>query len=218
MQLAAFRVVLRQEIILTFRSQRPIQLLEKYVQVDQSLVEDDDWSLTFHLFVLCAEILTACYGDGPKDPNTWTELENRLQTWIRSRPPTFDPLIYRAPSGQLPDGNVFPEILLLNDCHGKALSAEIRRLSTLLTGSVVGAHTHYLICQILLCAHDPRRTRLGPGRAEAAEATNVALPCVLSIESRFANLSITDHDSRPCPQHLWYCVVKHSLHTLDVHC
>lgn len=118
-QLAAFRVVLRQEIILTFRNQRPIQLLEKYVQVDRSLDQDDDWSLAFHIFVLCAEVLTACYGEGLKTPDRWDELENRLEAWIDSRPPTFDPLIYRAPSGELPDGNVFPEILLLNDCHGK---------------------------------------------------------------------------------------------------
>lgn len=78
-QLATFRVVLRQEIILTFRAQRPIQLLEKYIQVDQSLDQDDDWSLTFHIFVLCAEVLTLCYGDSSKSPAAWEELEGRLQ-------------------------------------------------------------------------------------------------------------------------------------------
>lgn len=116
-QLAAFRVVIRQEIVLTFRTQRPIRLLEKYVLVDQSLDNDDDSSLTFHIFVLCAEVLTMCYGDGPKTSQAWDELERRLQEWIDSRPITFDPLFYRAPN-ELPDGNVFPEISLLNDCHG----------------------------------------------------------------------------------------------------
>jgi hypothetical protein len=44
----------------------------------------------------------------------------------------------------------------------------------MLTIFIVAAHQHYLICQLLLTAHDPRRPQLGPGRAEAVDVTNVS--------------------------------------------
>lgn len=117
-QIAACRVVIRQEIVLTFRTQRPIQLLETYMQVDQSLDQNDDWSSTFHMFVLCAEILTMCYGKGPKTMEAWDDFESRLQIWVNSRPVTFEPFFSRGRSGS-PEGNVFPQLWLLNDCHSR---------------------------------------------------------------------------------------------------
>lgn len=38
----------------------------------------------------------------------------------------------------------------------------------------VAAYQHYLICQILLVAHNPRTPRLGPRRAEAAIINDVS--------------------------------------------
>lgn len=112
-------MVLRQEIVIAFRTQRPVQLLREYVQVDGSLDQADDWTLAFHIIVLCAEVLTYCYGDEPKTAAAWDELSNRAQKWMDSKPVTFEPLLYRA-QGERCD-QVFPEIWLLNDCHGTLL-------------------------------------------------------------------------------------------------
>lgn len=153
-QQAAIRVVLRQEIVYSFRTQQPVRLLQEYIQVNESLNPDKDSSTAFHLFVLCAEALTLCYGSGQKTPEAWEELEGRVQAWMDTKPVTFEPLLKREPNESL-TGNVFPEIWLLNDCS-------------------VAAYSHYYICQILLVAHNPRRPQLGPRRAKAAEASNVS--------------------------------------------
>jgi hypothetical protein len=113
---AVFRVVLRQEIVIAFKTQRPVQLLQEYIQADRSLDRSDDWTLTFHIIALCAEVLTYCYGDDPKTVQIWDKLMGRAQKWINSVPISFEPLLYRRPC----QGQVFPTIMLLNDCHGKA--------------------------------------------------------------------------------------------------
>lgn len=114
---AAFRVVLRQEIVIAFRSQRPVQLLREYVQVDQSLDRTDDWTSAFHIIVLCAEVLTYCYGDGPKTYSEWTTLTDRTRSWMELKSLSFEPLLHRN-SRQRSEAQIFPEIWLLNDCHG----------------------------------------------------------------------------------------------------
>lgn len=112
---AVFRVVLRQEIVIAFKAQRPVQLLPEYIQADRSLDRSDDWTLAFHIIVLCAEVLTYCYGDDPKTVQCWDKLMGRAQKWINSVPISFEPLLYRSPC----QGQAFPTIMLLNDCHGK---------------------------------------------------------------------------------------------------
>lgn len=114
---AAFRVVLRQEIVIAFRSQRPVELLREYVQVDQSMDLTDDCTSAFHIIVLCAEVLTYCYGDGPKTLSEWNTLAGRTRSWMEIKPISFEPLLHRAPR-QRSETQVFPEIWLLNDCHG----------------------------------------------------------------------------------------------------
>lgn len=113
---ATFMVVLRQEIVVAFRTQTPVELLREYVQVDRSMGRTDDWTLAFHIIVLCAEVLTYCYGDGSKTADTWDELAGRAQSWMNSKPVSFEP-IHRVP-GRMSETQVFPEIWLLNDCHG----------------------------------------------------------------------------------------------------
>lgn len=89
---------------------------QSYIQADRSLDRSDDWTLAFHIIVLCAEVLTYCYGDDPKTVQIWDKLMARAQKWINSVPISFEPLFYRSPC----QGQVFPTIMLLNDCHGKA--------------------------------------------------------------------------------------------------
>lgn len=113
---AVFLVVLRQEIVIAFRTQRPVQLLREYVQVDRSLETGDDWVIAFHIIVLCAEILNYCYGEDSKSPDAWMELSERVRRWMDTKPIQFEPLMYRNRGESSPD-QVFPEIWLLNDCQ-----------------------------------------------------------------------------------------------------
>ncbi|CAK7230473.1 hypothetical protein SCUCBS95973_007586 [Sporothrix curviconia] len=128
---AVFRVALRQEIVISFRTQRPVQLLREYVRADHSLTAgsptsipgsgEDDWALAFHIFVLCAEVLTFCYGEDTDSlgstpatpPQSWDDLAWRAQQWVDTVPLSYEPLLYRPPG----PGHVFPTIMLLNDCH-----------------------------------------------------------------------------------------------------
>lgn len=119
---AAFRVVLRQEIVFAFRAQRPVELLREYVQADQRLSSDsevvDDWAYAFHVIVLCAEVLSWCYGEEAKTRATWEGLSRRARRWIDDRPASFEPLLHRE-SGPGGEGQAFPEIWHINDCHGR---------------------------------------------------------------------------------------------------
>ncbi|KAH8650565.1 hypothetical protein BGZ60DRAFT_473863 [Tricladium varicosporioides] len=147
---AAFRVVLRQEIVFAFKTQTPLQLLPEYVQVDRAMDTADDWGSAFHIMVLCAEVLSYCYGEEQKLAETWDNLSERVSSWMESKSASFEPL-FSVPAG-VKENQVFPQIWLLNDCH-------------------VAAHQHYLMCQILLVSHDPRRPQLGPKRTEAVESS-----------------------------------------------
>lgn len=113
---AALRVVLRQEIVVAFRSQKPVQLLREYISVDREMDGKDDWTFAFHAIVLCAEVLSFCYGDGPRTVEAWNELDGRARFWMASKPATFGPLHQKQPLS--PDPQPLPEIWLLNDCHG----------------------------------------------------------------------------------------------------
>lgn len=114
---AALTVVLRQEIIVAFRSQQPVQLLTEYVQVDRSIKQADDWACAFHAIVLCAEVLTFCYGDEPKTRSAWDGLVSQAQSWLDSKPASFEPFYHPQPD-RISGSEVFPEIWLLSDCHG----------------------------------------------------------------------------------------------------
>lgn len=113
---AAFRVVLRQEIVFAFKTQSSLQLLPEYVQVDRLMEKTDDWTVAFHILVLCAEVLSYCYGDGQKLAVEWDTLSTRLETWMDTKPASFEPTFCVPAAKQ--DNQVFPRIWLLNDCHG----------------------------------------------------------------------------------------------------
>lgn len=180
MRQAAFRVVLRQEIVVAFRSQKPVQLLREYVEVDRAMNGQDDWTLAFHAIVLCAEILNYCYGEQPRTVEEWDEYERRARDWMASRSASFKPLHRIQPRSSV--HQVFPEIWLLNDCHGMSSSQEKRKRVFSQSHPIVAAYQHYLICQVLLVAHNPRTPQLGPGRIEAASVNEVS---TLKVTARF---------------------------------
>lgn len=203
---AAFRVVLRQEIVFAFKTQSPIQLLTEYVQVDRYMDQIDDWTSAFHIIVLCAEVLSYCYGDDAKSANTWTQLTDRAQIWITSKPASFEPS-YSMPR-KMSQSQVFPQIWLLNECHGT--SHFVREYNNpQCSFRPVAAHQHYLICRILLEAHNPRCPQLGPRRAEAIDSTNV---CTLVTRFVFTEI-FSVHYSRLCEGCMWHCLIKLSLYS-----
>lgn len=158
-------------------------MLTEYIRVDRSIEDDNnDCAIAFHIIVLCAEILSYCYGDESRSAAAWEELSDRAELWLDTKPASFEPI--RNVAARSAEGQVFPEIWLLNDCHGKSPSYSLRHTRPD-ESHTVAAHQHYLICRILLSAHDPRRPQLGPGRAEAADRVNVrTLAYLVSLMSR----------------------------------
>jgi hypothetical protein len=72
---------------------------------------------------ICARVIRFCFGDTASFPATetreqrWLELSSALQDWQKSKPSTFEPILYSEPdhSGDSP----FPEIWFTSDWHGK---------------------------------------------------------------------------------------------------
>jgi hypothetical protein len=112
---ATFLVVLRQEIVIAFRTQRPVELLREYIEADRSLSRTDDWALSFRIIVLCAEILNFCYGEEPKTVTIWDDLAGRTRLWMEAKPASFEPFLHRRADSE---SALFPQMWLLNDCHG----------------------------------------------------------------------------------------------------
>lgn len=131
---AALRVALRQEINVAFFTRKPIQLLSAYFRVnDDSSTADQgsDWSWTLRIIVLCADVLNHCYcspaGDEQEPSQPWAELAERAESWLRHKPASFEPL--RCRERDPGRGRAFPEVWLLNDCHGpqRPLSPVMRK-------------------------------------------------------------------------------------------
>lgn len=113
---AVFHVILRQEILVAFRTRRPVRMLDDFLHVDRSMTGANDWTSTFHVLALCAEILNFCYEEDAKTLDAWDHLASRTQSWANTKPTSFEPM-YREPA-QATQPKVFPEIWLLNDSHG----------------------------------------------------------------------------------------------------
>jgi hypothetical protein len=111
---AVIRALLRLEIANAYTRQMPLRVLEDYLAIDRCMTETNDWTVTFHILCLCAEIITFCYAEEAKEGSIWDSLSRRLQDWLDSLPPSFEPL-HRTKSQTTAE---FPQIWLLNDCHG----------------------------------------------------------------------------------------------------
>lgn len=118
-QTAVFRVLLRQEIVNAFITQRPVQLSQEYhssADLFWGSAVADDSTFAFRMILLCAEVLTYCYGETPNTRDAWEDINARLDLWMTTKPMSFEPLLYR-PNGR--PGQPFPQVRYLNDCHGK---------------------------------------------------------------------------------------------------
>lgn len=115
---AALVVGLRQEIFLSFMTRVPVQPLADFCQIDRSLSPASDWMWALRMIAHTADVLNFCYSDESRTSASRKALDQYAETWFSCKPPSFIPIRYVAaePSAQ----RYFPEVWLLNDCHGTA--------------------------------------------------------------------------------------------------
>lgn len=68
---------------------------------------------------ICATVIHFCFGSSYPEPSTrkrrWQELSEAVESWLSTRPSTFDPIWYSEPVPE--SGNPFPEIWFTADWH-----------------------------------------------------------------------------------------------------
>ncbi|CAI7671334.1 unnamed protein product [Penicillium pancosmium] len=68
---------------------------------------------------ICATVIHFCFGSSYPEPSTrmrrWQELSETVESWLSTRPSTFDPIWYSEPVPE--SGNPFPEIWFATDWH-----------------------------------------------------------------------------------------------------
>lgn len=78
---------------------------------------------------ICATAIQFCFGGGSAEPlarmQKWTELEEAVESWLRNRPATFDPIYSRQPVPGA-SSNPFPEFWFIADWHGKRTNCPAR--------------------------------------------------------------------------------------------
>lgn len=99
------------------------------------------------MVALCADTIRFCFGDDDKPMSGYERLSLAVQQWHSSKSESFTPIYYK----EADEENLLPDIWFLSD-------------------EVTIGLQHYYIAKLLLCAHNPRMPRLGPGRASALRA------------------------------------------------
>lgn len=119
---ACLLIGLRQDIFISFITQSTMQPLTGYCHIDRFLNEADDWTWTQRIIAHSADILNYCYGEKPRDVQTWKTLEKYIEDWVALRPATFSPI--KSVALDLTEGRFLPEIWYLNDCYSEFVTSE----------------------------------------------------------------------------------------------
>ncbi|KAM5341224.1 hypothetical protein ACJ41O_015333 [Fusarium nematophilum] len=123
---ASLLIAIRQEIFVSFNTQRPPQPLAWRCRIEKTTEPADDFTWAWRIVIHTEHVLSHVYGT--RDPLDWQELSVYLEEWTEKRPPSFNP-IWRSEHN-------FPEVWFANDYH-------------------VAGQQYADICRILLLAHDP---------------------------------------------------------------
>ncbi|RKL14257.1 hypothetical protein BFJ68_g6650 [Fusarium oxysporum] len=137
LRLASFWIGMRQEVTMSFASQRPVKIRLDHGFMDRSLSEADDDTWANRIIVHSADVINYCFGNNGPNRHHYQELVDYDQAWLRARPVSWLPIAYSASDESL--GEAFPHIIYLNH-----------------------AVVHSIFARILLMCHDDRVPRIGP--------------------------------------------------------
>ncbi|CVK97930.1 related to ARCA protein [Fusarium mangiferae] len=141
LRLASFWIGMRQEVTMSFASQRPVKIRLDHGFMDRSLSEADDDTWANRIIVHSADVINYCFGNTGPNRHRYQELVDYDQAWLRARPVSWLPVAYSASGETL--GEAFPYIIYLNH-------------------AVVIGQVHSIFARILLMCHDDRVPRIGP--------------------------------------------------------
>ncbi|KAI1008349.1 hypothetical protein LB504_001261 [Fusarium proliferatum] len=141
LRLASFWIGMRQEVTMSFASQRPVKIRLDHGFMDRSLSEADDDTWANRIIVHSADVINYCFGNTGPNRHRYQELIDYDQAWLRARPVSWLPVAYSASGETL--GEAFPYIIYLNH-------------------AVVIGQVHSIFARILLMCHDDRVPRIGP--------------------------------------------------------
>lgn len=114
--------------------------------------EDDIWAKKITLNLV--DVAQYCFGDGDRNLSTYSMLMDYTEKWMKSKPPTFEPIFIQERQENDAD-RMFPEVILLNN-------------------SVILGLQYYYLCRMLLIAFDPGIPRLGFEHRVAMRAIDVS--------------------------------------------
>ncbi|KAL6918493.1 hypothetical protein FSST1_009988 [Fusarium sambucinum] len=141
LRLASFWIGMRQEVTMSFASQRPVKIRLDHEFMDRSLSPSDDDTWANRIVLHSADVINYCFGNTGPNRIRYQELVDYNQEWLRARPVSWLPMAYRAVDKSL--GEAFPHIVYLNN-------------------AVVIGQVHGFFARILLMCHDDRAPRIGP--------------------------------------------------------
>ncbi|PNP61589.1 hypothetical protein FNYG_13660 [Fusarium nygamai] len=152
LRLASFWIGMRQEVTMSFASQRPVKIRLDHGFMDRSLSEADDDTWANRIIVHSADVINYCFGNNGPNRHHYQELVDYDQAWLRARPVSWLPVAYSASDETL--GEAFPHIIYLNH-------------------AVVIGQVHSIFARILLMCHDDRVPRIGPSAQLARKQIDV---------------------------------------------
>ncbi|KAF5549186.1 ARCA-like protein [Fusarium mexicanum] len=152
LRLASFWVGMRQEVTMSFASQRPVKIRLDHGFMDRSLSEADDDTWANRIIVHSADVINYCFGNIGPNRHRYQELVDYDHAWLRARPVSWLPIAYSASDETL--GEAFPHIIYLNH-------------------AVVIGQVHSIFARILLMCHDDRVPRIGPSAQLARKQIDV---------------------------------------------
>ncbi|KAF5544252.1 ARCA-like protein [Fusarium napiforme] len=152
LRLASFWIGMRQEVTMSFASQRPVKIRLDHGFMDRSLSEADDDTWANRIIVHSADVINYCFGNNDPNKHHYQELVDYDQAWLRARPVSWLPVAYSASDEA--SGEAFPHIIYLNH-------------------AVVIGQVHSIFARILLMCHDDRVPRIGPSAQLARKQIDV---------------------------------------------
>lgn len=155
-------ISLRQNIYLALVHREPIGIrLENYIESNAfNKCDDGAWAnVMVHLF---AKVLALAFDPQQNgSAEKWHALEGETERWNESKPDSFSPISFQAPTSG--EQNIIPEIWMLNSYHGKLSPFSLKSLSFLISIFEVVGVQYYYLAKIFTSTYQPSNSSLGIG-------------------------------------------------------